>query len=816
MLRLLVSIFCLCCAVGIALSQGDYQHTITYIAEPESAPREHALDMQKMSIDVTFDTKLAQVNGKVTHTFSVLQRKVDSVKLDAVKIKVMQVMAGGKPARFRSDDSSLTIYFEPPMKWGTKSTIDITYQATPRKGLYFVGWQDSSAGRMSQIWTQGQLADNKHWIPMYDEQNDKLITEATVTFDSMYHVVSNGERKSVIANTDGTKTWRYEMKQPHSSYLLMLAVGKYDTTQLQCSNGTRIELYSYPGKREQIQPTYAPMIQIMEFLESAIGIKYPWGVYRQVPVADYIFGAMENTTATVFGDFYLTDARERLDRSYQGVNIHELTHQWFGDYITARHHKHNWLHESFATYYPLLYTLRFDGLDAYQWSLRGMQNAALSAGDKDRLPIVSTRSGGSRIYQKGACVLDMMRSTFGEDEMKRVILSYTQRHAFGTVETNDLYQAFQDTLGLSPAWFFDQWLYRGGEPHFDVSYINSSVEATEGSSQATLVRVSQIQPTDQLTGYYKVETTVEAHYTDGTKDSVRVKIDGPSTTVSIPNPTNKDLSFVLFDPGTRILKRLTFKRSQAELIAQVQHAPYMIDRYDAFVALTSDSSNNKVAFDLATSMFNKESFHAMRSEAVRFMTKRGYAGDTKAWELVGKGLADRHVEVRKAALYSLTRVPDVLRDEVEEMLSDSSYHVIQNALTRLCRTFPTDADRFVNKVKGVRSPGALVEIIAAEIETDKGLIRNDETIPRYCGPAYEFQTRQNAIKAMKRLGLLSSTAARNMVDAACSTNERLAAVALETMDYLWEQNDWKDLLRSAVLGYPIPTEKKARFEKYSN
>ncbi|MEZ4917193.1 MAG: M1 family aminopeptidase [Chitinophagales bacterium] len=87
-------------------------------------------------------------------------------------------------------------------------------------------------------------------------------------------------------------------------------------------------------------------------MEKEFGINYPWGkIYRNVPVANFLYGAMENTTATIFTDYYLKDEREAMERDYVGTNAHELTHQWFGDFITEWNGESHWLHESFATHY---------------------------------------------------------------------------------------------------------------------------------------------------------------------------------------------------------------------------------------------------------------------------------------------------------------------------------------------------------------------------------------------------------------------------------------------------------------------------------
>ncbi|MBI2794025.1 MAG: M1 family metallopeptidase [Ignavibacteria bacterium] len=788
------------CSAAVRLqAQGAFQHTVSYYDSPEGIPREHPLDFSRMSLDVSFEPDSGLVKGRVTHVFKVLQERVDSVILDAVNIRVLQATVGTKPTRYRNTDSTIIVFFEPALMWDRTDSIVVIYEASPRKGLYFVGWSDTTATRQRQIWTQGQPRDHRHWIPMYDNLNDKMLTEATITFDSSYSVVSNGIRLATIDNSNGTKTWRYKMMKQHSSYLFMLAIGKYAVTNMVSSSGVPIELYSYPQYPSQIKPTYANMVLAFDFLEYRIGMPYPWSVYRQVPVADFIFGAMENTTATIFGDFYLTDSRAALDRSYLSVNVHELTHQWFGDLVTARSAKDHWLQESFATFYPLLFTETLQGKDAYQWSLRGMQNAALSAGEADRLPVAHPKAGGSRVYQKGAAVLDMMRYAFGDDALRRVILHYLKHNAFSNVETNDLYLSFQDTLGLSPKWFFDQWIYHGGEPHYSVSYKSSKISSGGRLRDVTLVDVEQIHPTDAFTGFFEMPVIIEVHYAGGKKDSVKAWVKGERTVVEIPNTEGKTPLFVLFDAGSRILKRLTFKRTAAELEAQARKAPYMIDRYDALMALLEDSSQVQSALSVALDAMSAEPYYAMRSASIDVARQAMRREPDLAWKIFERGLADSNSQVRKAALSAMDTVPERLRAKLIQLLADSSFFVIQRSLTMLCSSFPSESVIFANQVRAVKSPEAFVEITALEMKAIQGDLPAIDSIAEYGSNRHEFGARRNAFNALKRLGILTETAAINLIDASQNPNERLVAAAMDTIEYLSEQTRWKELLRRVVL-----------------
>lgn len=765
--------------------------TNTRVHVPTSEPREHSVDMTRLTIDVKFDPGKGLVRGKATNVFRILRPRLDSIVFDAVGISVSQATLSGKPVRWRSTDTTLVVYCEPALLSKTTDSVVVTYEATPQKGLHFVGWNDATGRMRRQIWTQGQAIDHRYWIPMYDEMNDKMITETIITFDSTYAVLSNGTLYNKRNNGDGTITWHYSMTRSHASYLLMLAIGKYSIDRRTSSSGVINDLYYYPECPECVEPTYRLSTEAVDFLERELDVPYPWEKYSQIPVADYIFGAMENTTATVFGDFYFTDPRAALDRNYLGVNVHELTHQWFGDLITARSSKHVWLQESFATFYPHLFTKLTSGIDAWHWSRRGMQRSALAAGEKDRLPIVHPSSGSARLYPKGACVIDMMRWTFGEEQVRNVITYYLRKHAYANVETNDLYLAYQDVLGLTPWKFFEQWLYKGGEPLFVVSWS----ESERLRSLYTDVNVEQRHETDELTGLFDVDVALEVHYTDQTKDSVRVRIHEQRSTVSIPNPRRKQVAFVLFDPGSYILKRLSFRRSYAELLAQFQFAPFAVDRSDALQALVADSLPSSLWTVLSDAM-SKESYASLRAEIAVLAASKG---GSQAESILRMAINDPSSEVRQAAISTIATIPTTLREDVEKLLTDSSYTTVALSLTKLAASFPEHRSTYLTTVGMVRGQFERVRVAVLEtrIQASEDTAAQRELID-LGSPGWEFRTRQEAFSAWKRLGLCNDVTVGHLLSAVVSTNNRLAAVAASQLESWKTQTQWLRIIRTVA------------------
>lgn len=741
----------------------------------DEEPREHSLDISKQELQVSFVPKEGRVNGKVTHTFKVLQPRVDTLFFDAPGISIQKALLNGQPVPFTTYPKGVVLRLSTPLKWDMQGQIAFEYTCTPRKGIYFIGWNDPNNTHKKQIWTQGQGIDNRYWIPSYDFGNDKMITENHITFENPYKVLSNGTLVSQKDNGNGTTTWHYRMTHRHPNYLLMLGIGEYNIMETKTKNGLPVRLWYYPEHESRKETIYRYSVESIEFLEEYIGIRFPWESYSQIPVADFMYGAMENTTATLFGDFFCGDKRDSLDRNYINVNVHELTHQWFGDLITGRSSKEIWLQESFATFYPKIFHRHIYGEDSYQWVRRGEQNAALAAAKQDNNPIYSVTAGTSRWYPKGSAVIDMMLHTFGEDAYRRVIYHYLKKHAYGNVETNDLYQAFQDTLGLTPHWFFDQWVYRGGEPHYRVRYEDETV----AGKRFTELVVEQIHDKHALIGPFKMPVDIAVHYTDGGADRQRVWVEQAHHIIDIPNPGNKAIDFVLFDEGSRIIKQMTFAKDLRELTAQARKAPQMIDRYDAVAAMDTIAVDRKRS--ILIERFGQERFQAIPAEVVRQLVNDPHA---ESQALVRNALRHPDVNVRKACVSHIKHIPEALRPAYEGLLADSSYDVIRETLKKLCADYPANTRRYLQMTANQKgSIGHRMEIDWHTLSAQAGDQKARAQLVAFASPSYEFRTRIAATQALVDLNYVDNTLLNHLAEAALSPNTRLAGPALDAFKY---------------------------------
>ena len=264
-------------------------------------------------------------------------------------------------------------------------------------------------------------------------------------------------------------------------------------------NGKPVTYYVRPDRKDDAPYLFSKTPEMMRFFSAYTGVEYPYDTYAQTVVEVYA-NAMEHTTATTHSFALLMDKKAALDVGYVRVVAHELAHQWFGDLVTCRDWSHGWLNEGFASYFTALWTEHDLGKDAFKQEMLSEQQIYLQEDSSYRRPIVyyTTFEDGEELfdrhmYQKGCWVLHMLRHQLGEAAFRRGIQSYLERYRTRKVITADLERTLEEVTGRSLAQFFQQWVYAGGYPAFDVSY------SWDSEHKMAKVKIQQTQQVDDLT-----------------------------------------------------------------------------------------------------------------------------------------------------------------------------------------------------------------------------------------------------------------------------------------------------------------------------
>lgn len=441
------------------------------------------VDFKTCRATLYIDLEKEKVFGMVDYTFDVL-KTTDSIIVNSKNIDFDYVKVNDSELLINIDNSekfSGRIFkkFNP----SKNNILSIKYHVNPKKALYFV-----QKNHDVQVWTQGQGKYTSNWLPSLDDTNDKIEFDLSVVVDSDYQVISNGKLLNV-EKANGYNTWHYDMTNPMSSYLVALAIGKYDKKVEYSKSSIPLEMYYYPEDSAKVEPTYRYSKKMFDFLETEIGVPYPWQNYKQVPVHDFLYAGMENTSCTIFSDAYMVDDTAFVDKNYVNINAHELAHQWFGNLVTAKSGNHHWLQEGFATYYALLAERDVFGNDYYYWRLYEYAKELLEqdkAGNSTSL--LDPKSSSLTFYKKGAWVLHVLRSIVGDKTFKLAVLNYLNKHKFGNVETNDFISEVENVSGMDLSGFVDKWIISA-----DNSFFEESIESLKQEKIYFLAGVMPLQ-----------------------------------------------------------------------------------------------------------------------------------------------------------------------------------------------------------------------------------------------------------------------------------------------------------------------------------
>ncbi|WP_317125184.1 M1 family metallopeptidase [Flavobacterium macacae] len=391
--------------------------------------------------------------GTVNYTFDVLS-SIDTIRIDAKKMNFKNLKINDVSVDFKNSATELKLF--QGYKKG-KNTLSFEYEASPKQTLYFIG-----EGHGLQIWTQGQGKYTSHWLPSFDDVNEKLIFGLSISYLQDFTVLSNGILKNASNLNQVEKQWNYQMEKPMSSYLVMLAIGKFEKQTETTASGMPLEMYLSKEEASKFEYTYKYNKQIFDFLEKEIGVKYPWGIYRQVPVKDFLYGGMENTTSTIFAEDYVVDEIGFNDRTYINVNAHELAHQWFGDLITAESGKHHWLQEGFATYYALLAEKELFGEDHFNWEMYEIAERLQQASKRDTIPLLNEKASSLTFYQKGAWALHILRENVGAKNFNKAVKKYLEKYSYKNVNTEDFLAEIRKVSKYDTKKFQEIWLEKSG------------------------------------------------------------------------------------------------------------------------------------------------------------------------------------------------------------------------------------------------------------------------------------------------------------------------------------------------------------------
>ncbi len=204
------------------------------------------------------------------------------------------------------------------------------------------------------------------------------------------------------------------------------------------------------------------------------------------------------------GDLMRLGLRERSQEHFlEIVPAHETAHQWWGNWVQLPRYRDQWLAESLAAYSSLLYLEKEKGGEtARRWLERYREDllAPMASGQAESQGMSADASGplalGARldssrsptgystlVYSKGPWVIHMLRELFRHPESRSDaaflgVLRGLAERSDAPLTTDEFIRRLEAALPAGADvegtgkldWFFEQWVYNTGIPHYKLRW----------------------------------------------------------------------------------------------------------------------------------------------------------------------------------------------------------------------------------------------------------------------------------------------------------------------------------------------------------
>lgn len=404
--------------------------------------------VDRYDLTLTYRVDGNRLEGRAVITATALT-DLDRLALDLQGLSVTKLLVDGKaPAKHTHRRGRIDVRLATPLKAGRGFTVAVTYrgQPAPAPGLQGeAGWEELGDG----VIVASQPHGAPSWFPCNDRAADKAAYSVSLTTGSDYHVVANG----VLTGTrrsGSTTTWTYEQAEPMSPYLATVQIGRYAVRRLAAA--VPLDVIAAPARRAGASGPLSRQPEMMAVFSELFG-PYPFASYAVVVTEDPLEIPLEAQTVSVFGSNF-------LDGTWQSERLiaHELSHQWFGNCVTAAGWRDIWLHEGFACYAEWLWSERSGRESAAEharthWRRLSALPQDLVLGDPGPDDMFD-----DRVYKRGALLLQALRTTLGDDAFFGVLRAWVEDHAYGAVTTADFTRLVERRIGASFSTLWQAWL----------------------------------------------------------------------------------------------------------------------------------------------------------------------------------------------------------------------------------------------------------------------------------------------------------------------------------------------------------------------
>ncbi|XP_067424570.1 endoplasmic reticulum aminopeptidase 1-like isoform X3 [Emydura macquarii macquarii] len=344
-----------------------------------------------------------------------------------------------------------------PLHVGQNYTINIEYSANLSEsfhGFYKSTYRTQEGEVRVLASTQFEPTAARMAFPCLDEPSFKARFSIKIRREPKHLALSNMPIVKSVNVADGLVEDHFDVSVKMSTYLVAFIVSDFKSVSKMTTSGIKVSVYTVPDKINQADYALDAAVKLLDFYENYFSIPYPLPKQDLAAIPDFQSGAMENWGLTTYRESALLYDPEKSSASDKlwitMIIAHELAHQWFGNLVTMEWWNDLWLNEGFAKFMEYVsVSITHPDLKVEDFFLGkcfdAMEVDALNSSHPVSTPVEDPAQIQEMFddvsYEKGACILNMLRDYLNADVFKAGLVQYLQKYSYRNTKNEDLWNS---------------------------------------------------------------------------------------------------------------------------------------------------------------------------------------------------------------------------------------------------------------------------------------------------------------------------------------------------------------------------------------
>jgi aminopeptidase N len=397
-------------------------------------------------LTVSFDLK----NNLLKGTAAITLPDTGDMMVSAGNLRIMSVTLNGSPADYKIRDGLFKI--------GGKGTLEIRYEGTFKGETGNADNLQNAGVASSGVVSARGVSLTEEWYPAI---NGLAYYKLSALVPGDFIAISEAD-EIIAKGVSAGKEYSFVFSHPLTG--ISLVAGDYREVR-DTVDGIGVYAYFFP-EDVSLAADYIEHAKKYFKMYNTLLVPYP---YKRFSIVENIQSTgLSMPTFTLLGRDIV-----RLPFIPETSLGHEITHQWFGNYVFADFRKGNWL-EAITTY---LSDHLYEEQKGKGWEYRKniLINFQSHVTPEKDFPLreFTVRTGFSSMaigYGKGAMLFHMLENLVGRETFYKSLRRLIDEHKFQNASWTDIEGSFERESGKDLGRFFSQWLDRKGVPSFEVRY----------------------------------------------------------------------------------------------------------------------------------------------------------------------------------------------------------------------------------------------------------------------------------------------------------------------------------------------------------